>query len=92
VPDQLLMIPLIHFEPRLQQQPSWERVEPFWYGAGVTLGLVVPLVVALVWPVPVLTELPRGIPALLSILALPMVGAAVVARGRCRRRRRDGRE
>lgn len=82
----LLLIPVLHFEPRVQQQPRWERIEPFWCGGVVTLGLVVPQVVALVWPVPVLTKLPRGIPALLSIVALPLVGAAVIARGRRRRR------
>ncbi len=69
-----------------------ERIEPYWYGGVVTLGLVVPQVVALVWPVPVLTKLPRGIPALLSIVAPQLVGAAVIARGRRRRRRRDNDE
>ncbi len=87
-----LLILFMYFEPRVQQHPRWERIETFWYGAGVTLGLVVPLVVALVWPVPVLTELPRGIPALLSVVAPALVVAAVIVRGRRRRRRRNNDE
>jgi hypothetical protein len=84
----VVLVAIVRLEPWIQRQPWWRKVEDVWYIGGVAVGLVVPLLVGLLWPLPVLTGLPRGLPTLLCAAPLPLVTSAIIARGR-RKNRRD---
>lgn len=89
VPIWVILIAIVRIEPWIQRQPWWAKVEDVWYVGGVVVGLLVPLLVGLLWPLPVLTDLPLGVPTLICAAPLPLVVSAIVARGR-RKNRRDG--
>ena len=64
---------MIWREPWVQARPYWPRIERYWSAFGVGIGMVVPVVLGVVWPVAVLERLPRAIPTLVSLLPMALV-------------------
>lgn len=73
-------------EKRVQTSRQWERIEGAWYWLVVLVPAVPPIVLAVVAPLPVLTELPPGAAFLFAAALIAAPVAAAILRGKWKRR------
>lgn len=66
----LVIAVMMRFEPYLQGRSWWSRVDDVWGGLLIGLSVVLPIVVAIVWPSSFWVWLPPVTPTLLSFLPI----------------------
>jgi hypothetical protein len=74
----LLWAGLVTLEKRLKASPAWgRRVLNWWSLLALLAGMAGPAVVEIVYPLPIATSLPAGVPTVLAVL--PLVAFFVLA-------------
>lgn len=79
-----LAIAMVRVEDRVQSRPDWDRLEGFWYTGGVGALTLPPLGLALLAPLPTLTDLDRGGPSMVVFVAVALLIVGIVVRGKLR--------
>lgn len=69
----LIIAVMMRFEPYLQGRSWWPRVDDVWGGFLIGLSVVLPIVSAVVWPIPIWAWLPPAAPTILSFLPIACV-------------------